>query len=457
MNEITIKGIFSILRNRILYLLLIPLAVLLAAIFMLSNKPDYYTAETKLYVLMDYVDATGQIRYDTSASAQFAEDFKELLKTPQIIEAAENTLGNTSDLKHDVSFAVSAVSGSRVLNITATSADPVLSKLAANTISQVFVDYIAKITKMDTISIASEAVLPAGPSGPARLRTVITAYALAFLILSGFLVALEIFNTTLRSSEEVENKLGLPVLASIEDYRKKLKGFGAKQGDKPILSSYVSSITRENVKTLISNIEFASSGRSMQTLMVTSSLSFEGKSTLCLLLSEAWANESYRVLLVDADFRRPRIGKLLGVQSKHDIIDYIYDHRKLEDIVMHTHHERLDFIDNIHAFVSTPNIFNYKRFSELIEEAKQFYDFIVFDTPPLGLFIDAAILAGMVDNTLLIVGKGLTESDRVKDVVVQLQKANANLIGAVLNYSSLSKNSKYNSSRYYGMYDMDTK
>jgi capsular exopolysaccharide synthesis family protein len=457
LKEITIKGIFAILRNRIPYLIIIPLAVLIAAVFILFNEPDYYTAETKLYVLMDYIDATGQIRYDTSASAQFAEDFKELLKTPQIIEAAENALGNTSNLKRDVTFAVSAVSGSRVLNITATSEDPVLSKLAVNTISQVFVDYIANITKMDAISIASEAVLPTSPSGPARLKTVITAYALAFLILSVFLVALEVFNTTFRTSEEVESKLGLPVLANIEDYRKKLKSLGKKRRDKPIISNYVSSITRENVKTLISNIEFASSGRPMQTLMITSSLSFEGKSSLCLLLSEAWANESYHVLLVDADFRKPRIGKFLGIQSKHDIIDYIYDHKKLEDIVMHTYHERVDFIDNIHAFVSTPNVFNYQRFRDLIEEAKQFYDIIVFDTPPLGLFIDAAILAGMVDNTLLIVGKGLTESDRVKDVVVQLQKANANLIGAVLNYSSLSKNSKYDSSRYYGMYDMDTK
>jgi capsular exopolysaccharide synthesis family protein len=455
MQEISIKELFTILRSRIVYLIIIPLAVLVVTVIILSYQPDYYSATTKLYVLMDYTDTTGQIRYDTSVSTQFAGDFKELIGAPQVIDAAESAIGNAVDLKRDVNIDISAVTGTRVLNVTATSKYPTLSVLAANTISQMFVEYIVKITKADTITVASEAVSPDKPSGPARLKIAAIVYVLALLLVAAFFITKEVLDTTFSSAEEVEVKLGMPVLANIEDYRKRIRAFFSNDGGKQVISKYVSSITRESVKTLATNVEFAFAGRPMQSLMITSTLSTEGKSSLCILLAEALANDSYHVLLVDTDFRKPSLGKYLCIRNKFDVIDYVFNELKLEDIISETHHKRVDFIDYIHTFASTSHVYNYERFRQLILEAKHSYDVILFDTPPLGLFIDAAILAGMVDGTLLVVGKGIAECDRAKDVIGQLQKAKANLIGVVLNYTDLNKGSKYYSSKYYGQYNMD--
>ena len=116
MREITMKELLSILRNRIIFLIILPLVALLTAVLILAFQPDYYSAQTKLYVLMDYVDSTGQIRYDTSVSTQFAGDFKELINTPHgLIQAAENALGDAINLARDVKFDVSAVTGTRLL------------------------------------------------------------------------------------------------------------------------------------------------------------------------------------------------------------------------------------------------------------------------------------------------------------------------------------------------------
>lgn len=453
MKEVSIKELFTILRNRIHYLILIPLLVLAATVLILRQQPDYYSAQTKLYVLTDYTDSSGQIRYDADVSTQFAGDFKELIKTPQVIQATENALGNSPHIEKNVAFDVSAVAGTRVLKVTATSRSPELSRAAANTISKVFVEYIARITKADTITIASEAVQPATPSSPARLKISIAAYALTLLLLSVLYLALEIMNTTLRTSDEVESATGLPVLANIEDYRKKLKRSLAKNKRGQLLGDCVSVTTRESVKTLATNVEFCFTRKSLQTLMITSTFSVEGKSSLSILLAEALANDNYRVLIVDTDFRKPCIGELLRIRNKSDIIDYIYSDMKLQNIVSRTHHDRVHFIDYAHAFVSTSHIYNYNRFRQLIQEAKNNYDVVLFDTPPLGFFIDAAILSGMVDGTLLSIGKGVAKRERVKDVIAQLQKANANIIGTVLNFTDLNKRARHYSNRYYRSVD----
>ena len=146
---------------------------------------------------------------------------------------------------------------------------------------------------------------------------------------------------------------------------------------------------------------------------------------MCILLAEALANDNYRVLL-DTDFRKPSLGKYLEMH-KYDVIDYIFDDVKINDIIAETHHKRVNFIRFSHTFASTSHIYNYERFFQMIEEAKQIYDDSI-DTPTLGLFIDAAILAGMVDGTLLVVGNGLHDGARVKDVVAQLRKAKANIM-----------------------------
>jgi len=454
MEEFTLREIITILRNRILYLIIIPVLILIIAIIFLSNQPNVYSATTKLYVLMDYTDSIGQIRYDTNVSAQFVGDFKELIGTPQIIDSAESVLENNIDLENDVDFNISAVTGTRILNVTATSIYPTVSVLAANTISQVFVEYIANITKTDTITIASEAVLPDEPSGPSRLKISVIVYIGALLLLSVIFIALGVLDTTFHSSEEVEAKLGLTVLASVEDYRKSIKKFFTDSGAKRNVANYVSSLTRESVKTLATNIEFVFAGRPMQTLMITSTLSTEGKSSLCILLAGALANDGYRVLIVDTDFRKPSIAKYMGVRHKCDIIDYIFNNATFDEVIHHSNQKYVDYTDYTHEFASTSHIYNYKAFKQFIEEAKQVYDVILFDTPPLGLFIDAAILSAMVDGTLVVIGKGIANNDGAKEVVGQLQKANASIVGVALNYTSLHSGSNYYyAKKYYKQYN----
>ena len=454
MREISIKDILSILKKHWIWIAVIPMIVGISTYIYYQQQPNEYTAETRLYVLMEYVDSVGQVRYDTTTSTQFTGDFKELIQTKQVYQKTVDQLGITLDIMDNVKIDISAVTGTRVLIVSATSTSPALSLNIANTISQVFVEYITGIMKTDAVSIAAEATLPEQPSGPSRLRNSLIALLLALVIVVGILISLDMLNTKISTIEETESLLKTSVLASVSDYRDSIGRYMKDNDPNETLSEAVSVAAIEGIKTLATNIQFACNGPQIGAIMVTSTMSTEGKSTLTMLLGEALSDDGFNVLICDFDVKRPSIGRYVGSRNRVDIIDYITGKATFAQIVTKTRKPYVFFVDFNHQNYSISQIVKHAGFSKFIAEAKKNFDVVLFDTSPLGMFIDAAMLSTMVDGTLLVLGSGMVERDQATVVVNQLRKANANILGVALNYSRSNKGSKYYYDKYgYGGYE----
>ncbi|MDD3409430.1 MAG: polysaccharide biosynthesis tyrosine autokinase [Eubacteriales bacterium] len=448
MQEISIKDILTYIRKHLVWVIIVPLVVAAAAGYYFMGQPNTYTAQTKLYVLMEYVDSLGQTRYDTSTSSQFAGDFSDLIQTNQVKMDTINRLGGDETMLDDVDIEVQAVSNTRVINVNVTSIDPDLSYRVANTISQVFVEYITQVTKTDSVSIAEQATLPDEPSGPARLRNIALAFLAALVLVIGVILAIEMLNPTFRTVEEIESTLEIPVLASVRDYRDAMNKRADHRNQNEPITEILPTETVENVKTLSTNVQFASLGTPVRNIMITSTMSTEGKSSLSLFLAEALAEEGFSVLLCDFDVRRPSIGQLVGKRNRVDIIDYLSDKASLKEVAMAAGKKGVWFTDMHHRISYIAQIANHPNFDRFLKESKEYFDYVLFDTSPLGMFIDAAVLAARVDGTLLVVARGLVDRDNVKDTLGQLKKANANLLGVVMNYAEQRKGGRY----YYGKY-----
>ena len=237
MQELTVKDILKILKKRWWMIAAFCILVTTAAGFYYQRQPDEYTAQATLYVLLDYVDGLGQTRYDTYVSEQFAADFKELLNTHTIMKKTLDRLGIKQKELFGTSIEISAITG-RLLRISATDQNKAMSMEVANTVSQVFIEYIQEVMKTNAIPIAAEAVMPEetvntsavtiaaeammpdAPSGPARMKNTLLAGAVSLMLAMGAVLALELLNTTLRTVDTVESTLSLAVLASIQNYRK---------------------------------------------------------------------------------------------------------------------------------------------------------------------------------------------------------------------------------------------
>lgn len=209
---------------------------------------------------------------------------------------------------------------------------------------------------------------------------------------------------------------------------------------------------REAIKTLRTNIQFVGHGSSIKTIMLTSTYPNEAKTTTSIYLALSMADAGNRVLLLDCDLRRPMMGEYMRTKQKLGIVDYISGTCSLSDIICPTQCENLFFIDSGPKVLNSVEIIGSVNFENLLSDLREEFDYIIVDTPPLGSFIDSAIISSLVDGTLLIVEHGKIESRVAKNVMDQLEKAHAHILGVVFTNIDIKTDNYYGNYGSYGKY-----
>lgn len=200
-------------------------------------------------------------------------------------------------------------------------------------------------------------------------------------------------------------------------------------------------------KTLKANIQFASVDNPVQSVLLTSSIPDEGKSTIAINLAQTIAQSGKSVLLVECDMRRRSIASMIGVHAKAGLYAVLTEQATLEEAVVPLSQSYMYFLDSEPHIPNPADVLSSKRFKKLVATLESKYDYVIFDTPPIGAFIDAAILSQNVDATIFVVRREFAKRTEVAAAFDQLKKAGANVIGTVFNYCESSQSSYY--SNYY--------
>lgn len=203
-------------------------------------------------------------------------------------------------------------------------------------------------------------------------------------------------------------------------------------------------------KTLFANIRFMSPDNPIRSIVMTSSVPNEGKSTCSMELAKAIATSGKTVLLVEADMRRRTMASLLGVHAAAGVYAVLSDQVDLRDAVVNTDTPNLYFLDTEPNIPNPADIISSKRFHRLVERLEQSYEYVIYDMPPVGTFVDAAILSTLVDGTIMVVKPGEVKRDELVDAYQQLQKAEANVLGICATFCE-GTGSEY----YYAYYTKD--
>ena len=205
--EIDLVEVFkAIVRGRLPIAIALALSVALAAIYCFQFLPDVYSATTSLYVL-------NQIDQTVISSRLLVNDYREIITSRRVTGAVAEEL-NLENLQ-DFTIEVEAPTDTRIIEVTVTGEDPELVMEVANGLAQEFSRYVVSIMRIDNVSIIDEALLPDAPSGPPREKYIILAAMLAVIGTMGVLAAIEIFSTSLKSADDVEKQIGIPVLAQV--------------------------------------------------------------------------------------------------------------------------------------------------------------------------------------------------------------------------------------------------
>ena len=211
-------------------------------------------------------------------------------------------------------------------------------------------------------------------------------------------------------------------------------------------------VVQNAAKTLLANIRFASVDRPVKSIVLTSSVPNEGKSTVAYNLAQAIASSGKRTLIVECDMRRRSLADIVGARARHGIYAVLSGQVELDEALVATSHRNLFFLDSEPHIPNPADILSSQRFRKLVAQMESDFDYVVIDTPPVGTFVDAAIIAALADATALVVRERFVKRAELQNAYDQLKKADANVIGVIMNMCE-AESSEY----YYAYYNKEGK
>ena len=204
---------------------------------------------------------------------------------------------------------------------------------------------------------------------------------------------------------------------------------------------------RNAAQTLLANIRFANVDNPVKAFVVTSSVPNEGKSTISIELAKAIAAGGRTVLLVECDMRRRSLAAELGIHPAHGLYSVLAGQNELDKTIVAVE-KNFWFLDVEPHIPNPPESIASKRFRRFVEDVRGRFNYVVFDTPPLGAFVDSAVLSTIVDGTVMVVRENYVKRSELQDAFAQLQSAGANVLGVCMNFCREGR-SEY----YYAYYD----
>lgn len=319
---------------------------------------------------------------------------------------------------------------------------------------------LARLQNTPSINQIEQATVPTSPIRPLPMQNTLMGGAIGLMLAFGIAFAIEYLDDTLRSPMDVDQILGLPVLGYIAEMRQ------PKDGNKLYVSSYPRSPVAESFRTLRSNIEFSDVEHPPKTILVTSSRPGEGKTTIASNLAAIYAQSGKRVVLVDADLRRPSIHAAVGVPNRLGLTTLFRDSLKPENVWK----DWQDGMREMHVITSgrlpsnPAELLGSDKMLHIMSELRKNADVIIFDGPPI-MVADVQILASLMDGVVLVLRPGRSPADEAKSTLVQLKRSGANVMGVIFNRIPKNGSQHYGAYRYYspnsygynGYYNQKTK
>lgn len=225
--------------------------------------------------------------------------------------------------------------------------------------------------------------------------------------------------------------------------KKSAKKGMAQQRRKLVTSDDPRSPISEQFRTIRTNIQFSSIDEEVQTLMVTSSEPGEGKSTTAANLAVVFAQQDKKVLVVDADLRKPTMHYTFNLTNTFGLTSVLARQSSLKDAVNETVVPNLDVLTSGPLPPNPAELIGSKSMDRFIEEANQSYDVIIFDSPPVLVVTDAQVLANKCDGTILVAYSGKTEIENAGKAKDQLLATQGKLLGVVLNGIKIQDSNQY--------------
>ena len=290
-----------------------------------------------------------------------------------------------------------------------------------------------------TLQVESEAELPKSPSSPKPALAIGLGLAGGFLVGTMIAFALQLLDPVLRREGQMRALLPVPIIARVPRENRK--------HDNPILPTSMGLPSREAYRTLRATLSVAGPrGGSPRSIFITGPGAAEGKSTTALNIAISLALAGKKVIFIEADLRRPNVGKALGLKPAKGVVSVLVEESKLEDALVTTQAfgPNLQLLLADHSGPGVPELLSLRAAELLLSHAEEIADFVVIDSPPLTDVIDALPLARRAEAVLIVARLGKSRIPRIKRLAELLDANDIQPVGtAILAVPRESRRSGY--------------
>lgn len=380
---------------------------------------------------------------DLMTSEMLAKTYAEIITKRTILEKVISELDlpyNTEDLvkKIDVQIIrdtqlISVSVKDQNSNKAAQIADVIAQKTSAEVIN-----LQGEKNNYNTIAIVEKAVPPEKPASPQKALSVTLSFILSFLTITGITFVIEYLDDTFKDEFDIQEYLHTSHLGTISYIREDHRRPGTL-----ITLSDPHSPSVESFREIRTNIQFSQPEKANKSFLVTSSVPSEGKSQITANLAVVMAQAGYKTILIDADLHRPTQHEIFKIDNTFGLSDILMSKQMPKDFYQETSIHGLSlitsgsFLPNPSEWLGSTQMYN------LIEKLKEEkFHTIIFDTPPVRLVTDAAILSSMVDGTIVVIESGHTSRKEVQSAIDAIKKVGGEVTGTILNYKKQNQGKK---------------
>ena len=449
-----VRGILRACRHLLLWGIILCL-VLGAALGFYSYRSytPLYTASVSFTVQTTNPLYSSQQYYNASTAEQLAKTFPYILTSGVLLQQVQQEL----QISSMPSLSASVLGSTNIFTLSSTSTDPQLAYDVLKCVVEIYPSVAEFVVGPTSMTLIDDSGVPAYPANTLDLRRSVVlgvAAGIALWLLICFLYWLT--HRTVNTEQELQKLVNLPYLGNIP----RLPGFGGakNKGKCPVLSSRSDKFGfSESIRLLRIRVERAMEKENAKTLLVTSTIANEGKTTLAINLATALAQKGKRVLLIDCDLRNPSIAATYGQEKMPGFSEYLQDKCSLEDTLYHTKNPNLYVIFAGRPVAHPEKLLRKESARELLVSAEGTFDYILLDTPPCALLSDAADICSLADCAVLSVRQDFSCHSQVLEAIQILGDCGRPILGTVLSmtapHSKISSYFRYGSSYYgYGGY-----
>ena len=446
-----LRAYLAALRRGWLIIVIAALTGLVAGTIAFSLTPRSYASTVEFYVSTPRVEGTS-----AQSGGQFAESrvnsYIALLSSEKLAQRVLTTTRLTMTPQELAGKVTASTELNTVLVIaTVQVRSPERSLQIAQGLAQ---NFPTLVDDLDNQGRGEQSVVINVVSGPTLLPGAVSPDWLRYLglglgagLLLGVLFALlrDVLDSSVRDSETVQRITDAPVIGTI--------AFDADSRRTPlIVGPQAASIRAEAFRQLRTNLQFISAARSADVILVTSSLPLEGKSTTAANMALAFVESGERVLLVEADLRRPRVADYLDLPREVGLTNVLAGQVSLEEVIQPWGTDGLSVLASGSTPPNPSELLGSQRMAEVVAAARERFDKIVIDTPPVLPVTDAVVAAAMADAVVLVVRHGRTSRTQLTVAARALHDVDARLVGSVLNMKKQSRRERhtYGTESYYG-------